>query len=1521
MAAKGIKIRFEIDDTPIITALNKIEKESKQLQTNLKDVQKLLDLDPTNITLLAQKQEILKKSIENTSAKLKAMEEAQTSVNESYEKWQKNQDAIEQNARAIDEMTEKLKEAQESLQKMESSSNFDKTSEEYKKIKEEVSQYNTKLKELQATQKELSKNSKNLVDENTYQRYIRDTERLKINLNQLNQQQEELTQTMSEIENSSESSTQSLQEQETALQALEQAAREEAAAEEARQAELKKVKEAEEKAKQASDNYKQSLDKLKSSANLLKNDFSDITKILTAGTTAIAAGVAGATKASVETGMSFEQAMSKVQALTRANSEDMKKLEDAARQAGATTSKTATESAEALGYMALAGWSVDDMLSSLNQMIRASEAGEMELARNSDLVTDSMASLGLKSKDLAKYLDIVSYAQATSNTSMEQLLEAYVECGGMLKQLNVPLEESAALLGTLANRGIKGSEAGQAMNSILVNLIGASKTSASALKELDTSAYDSEGHFIGLSNTIKLVSDKLEKLGDDEEKINNLTAKLGGKTQLDTLQALIAGVNDEYNSLNETLSNSNGILEDTSEKLNDNLAGDIKILKSSLESVENTIYSSLDEPFREAAQNATKSIQGLNDKLGEEETAEQIRKIASALGELLDKSVEIASDDAIPAIIDFLEFLADNKDLIIASITGAGAAWSTWKIGQIVLHLLEMKKNLIETAAAQKALTIAQTETNVTTATSTLTLKDYTAALTASKGAMLGLYAAAIAVTAVIAKFIAQKIDEAGEALLAKNALDEETQAIYNQARAYEEASGKRKDEISEIERNSEKASELWEKITQLADAEGKCVGDVKELQNAISEFNAVSGQNIEIVNGQILGYEDLKKSMEEIIELDRKQAKLDYLQNDYEAAVVEVDEIKENIAATEEELKTLRETTKKAREDAKSEYEKAINDAGNGFIKVINFTSYNAAQALADEALDAEAQANVRLSSLKQMLADRQSIIDEYESIKYDYDVETSMTKEEAQRYEAEQQAQRYSQIEKDKAEKILKEKQEIQEKLQKKLEELDTQLTTRNISDEDYWKKKAEYIEKYRDEESVEWWNYFSELEEHNEKELSLQIENLKKKQEIDNSYTEEMLYNDIELLIYSLDTESELYNKYNEEIVKGRKKLNEQLEKLNNDSLKSQISSIEKELKQVESTYNSQLQSLLNKRDSYFNKIFNPSSLSNKTKQNDNEIFSLYDPEESYNKLVEFQNKFNQLQSKNVSNNIIDWINEMDQETAQDTIDVLLSMTDDKLKSYSDSFDKYRNQAELMANNKYSAQIEELNNNFVSKVDELISQLPKTASQSGQMTAQGFSQGLTEENISDSISTFTSDIINQIKKDLDINSPSRVTEQLGEYTAQGFAQGFAPEIAISAADGFVDSFINELISKEPTIQTALKNSFAFDGVSSVLSSINSIIPTLPDVSQIRIPSIEMSNIINSKDNSSNINKLISQNIDIINLLNQLLGVQQKENKFKFDIDLTGELTVDEDKLTTKIVKKINNNSLMSGRNGLYL
>ena len=218
---------------------------------------------------------------------------------------------------------------------------------------------------------------------------------------------------------------------------------------------------------------------------------------------------------------------------------------------------------------------------------------------------------------------------------MQQLLEAYVGCGGMLRELNVPLETSATLLGTLANRGIKGSEAGTALNSILVNLIGANKNAASAMQDMGISAFDAQGRFIGLEETLKLVKSKLDEYGDDTEKITQLEAKLGGKTQLDTLQALLSGVSGEYDTLNEKITNCNGALESTAKTMQDNLSGDITSLKSALEGVEITIFKSLEEPFRSAAQNVTKELRDLNAACSEGELAESLSRGRRASGWLI----------------------------------------------------------------------------------------------------------------------------------------------------------------------------------------------------------------------------------------------------------------------------------------------------------------------------------------------------------------------------------------------------------------------------------------------------------------------------------------------------------------------------------------------------------------------------------------------------------------------------------------------------------------------------------------------------------------------------------------------------------------------------------------------------------------------------------------------------------------------------------------------------------------------
>ncbi len=281
--------------------------------------------------------------------------------------------------------------------------------------------------------------------------------------------------------------------------------------------------------------HKTSLDAFKTSVYDLGNAFKALATAATAALTAAGGYV-------VDVGQKFEASMSKVQALSGATGEDFEKLSAAAKEMGASTSKTASQAADALGYMALAGWKTEQMLSGLEPILRASEAGGMDLARCSDLVTDSMSAMGIAVQDLGKYLDVVAKAQSSSNTSMEQLLEAYVNVGGTLRNLNVDIEESATLLGTLANRGKKGAEAGTNFNSIIVNLIGANKSAKTAMDELGVSAWDSNGKFIGLTETLKLLLDTLNDPSITDAQRNNFIAKIGGKTQMDTLQALLSGI-------------------------------------------------------------------------------------------------------------------------------------------------------------------------------------------------------------------------------------------------------------------------------------------------------------------------------------------------------------------------------------------------------------------------------------------------------------------------------------------------------------------------------------------------------------------------------------------------------------------------------------------------------------------------------------------------------------------------------------------------------------------------------------------------------------------------------------------------------------------------------------------------------------------------------------------------------------------------------------------------------------------
>ena len=284
---------------------------------------------------------------------------------------------------------------------------------------------------------------------------------------------------------------------------------------------------------------------------------------------------------SAKTAIDFEQAMADLQATSGATGENFEALREKAKALGRDTCKSSTDSAAAMKYLALAGYDNKQILESTEPILKASVAWGADMATSADLATDSMSALGLTTEQLSHYLDVCSQAQRSSNTSATQMMEAYIGCGGTLRALNVPLEESATVLGRMADQGKKGSEAGVSLNSVLVNLTGGSSKAKGAMDELGVSAWDSKGNFIGLTNTLKILKERLANC--TQEQRTNFESAIGGKTQLDTLNMLLNGLGSQYDTLSGKINNCSGVTEEMYDIMNNTAEGNIQKLKSKLE--------------------------------------------------------------------------------------------------------------------------------------------------------------------------------------------------------------------------------------------------------------------------------------------------------------------------------------------------------------------------------------------------------------------------------------------------------------------------------------------------------------------------------------------------------------------------------------------------------------------------------------------------------------------------------------------------------------------------------------------------------------------------------------------------------------------------------------------------------------------------------------------------------------------------------------------------------------------------
>lgn len=504
---KGITVEIGGDTTKLQTALKGVNGQIKNTQSALKDVERLLKLDPTNTNLLAQKQKLLTQAIGETKEKLATLK---TAAEQAYEQLQKG------------EITQ--------------------------------AQYDALQREIAETEAELKK---------------------------LESQASKTNQTLTKI------------------------------------------------------------GEVGSKVESFGNGVTNVGKKVSVASAAVTA-MGGA---AVKTAADFESSMSQVQATMGITKDSMSKvngqsvntmdtLSDLAKTMGAKTAYSASECAEALNYLALAGYDTQQMCDTLPTVLNLAAAGNIDLASASDMVTDAMSALGMEVKDADKMVDQMAKTASSTNTSVSQLGEGILTIGATAKSVIGGTAELNTALGILANNGIKGAEGGTHLRNVILSLQNPTDKAAKQMDALGVSVYDSEGNMRSLNDILGDLNSSMDGMTSEEKA--NIISKIFNKTDLSSVNALLANTGDTWTDLQTAIENSGGAAQQMADTQLDNLKGQLTILKSAVEG----FAISIGEALMPMIKNIVAKVQSFVDWLNnlDEGTRQVIVKIGlfvAALGPVL----------------------------------------------------------------------------------------------------------------------------------------------------------------------------------------------------------------------------------------------------------------------------------------------------------------------------------------------------------------------------------------------------------------------------------------------------------------------------------------------------------------------------------------------------------------------------------------------------------------------------------------------------------------------------------------------------------------------------------------------------------------------------------------------------------------------------------------------------------------------------------------------------------------------
>ena len=1078
----------------------------------------------------------------------------------------------------------------------------------------------------------------------------------------------------------------------------------------------------------------------------------------------------------VSIGSGFEASMSQVAAtmgITSAAAE-FDTLSDAAKEMGETTKFSASQAGEALNYLALAGYDAEKAVSALPTVLNVAAAGGMELAAASDMITDAMSALGLQTSQMADFSDKLAVTAQKSNTSVSQLGEAILTVGGTAKSLAGGVTEMNTVLGILADNGIKGAEGGTMLRNVILSLSAPTSTAAAALSELGVTAFDASGSMRPLEDTFADLNAALSKLSDQEK--TAVLNEIFNKVDLKGVNALLGTSAERFDELSGYIDKCSGTAADMAATMDDNLKGVLTIMQSALEGLGIAAYEKFQTPMRTAVQSVTEDIGTLSASISDGALSESFDNIASKFAGLVSSISSFLSESALPSLINGVSWLVDNFSSFIPVLSAATAAVISYKIA------------VIAAGTATKALSAAHSGMLLTFVTNPIYLT----------------ITAVTLLTAAVAAYIVQinKVSDAYKE--GANTYSEQIDTLGKLEKSYDDVRKSAQKKIDAEEESTDKLSALKKELDDNIDANGNIIGDYKIVKSLIEEINKIYPDTIELIDGQIRGYDRLSSSIDSYISNLKKQTLLDAKKEVWSEAVVIYDEtsskndelLQKALAADEPYMEALRKYQKY--KNGVNDYTKADYEAANAAGMKVGeylYSQYEYYRGVWESSWQA-------YTENKNLMDQASSDISAYEDALKDNSVGNFSYLADYYRRQGEQayNAQREA------TEELALSQEEATEKLTQGWKAAEHNYAIGVIgSQEELYAEKQRLWNEYGSADLEEHWQYYEDI-------IGYQQDYAKQssdeyRRELDDRFnavehrlnlgliSEEDAYKAKLDLIrqYCPEYSDEWYGYYKDVYDYQQEYADKQLDELKN-SIRDQIDAVKSGLKDILSEYNSKYKDIQSNIDSFRNKLLSLgeafSVIENKDGSKRLKVNNLAEPMEEMRKYTAY---IKNLKAEGASQGLIEELTSMDAADGMEFAKNLANMSDADFAQINDYYRQRDELAKELAEDLYAPDVSALNEKLVSDITEQYGMLPEQIQAIGAESLNAFISGLGSGDLSGQAESF----IDSFGTELD-NGLDALFENLDEDIAKSIGDNVY-EVGKTSGEDFVKGFNEALAGLE--------------------------------------------------------------------------------------------------------------------------